>query len=507
MWFRGRTVLALLVLTAIGAGVVTWSILQVPGWSPASQTPASSVSGTPSSQGLREKELDKLNKVLDLIGNRYMIPADRQTLLDGAVQGMLDSLGDPYSVYMSKIEAEKFTDTTQGAFTGIGADLKKENGVIVVESPMKGSPAERAGLQPRDVLIMVNGESLQGLSLSEAVAKIRGPKGTKAKLRVLRPGAKEAMELELVRDRIPVETVQAQLGSDGIGRLTISQFSLITLAQVEDELKSMEGKGLKALVIDLRNNPGGMVESAQKIADQFVPKGKPIFQYEYNDGQRDSKLADGSSGKGKPYPLVVLMNKASASAAELLAGALKQSAGAVLVGETTFGKGTVQISFDNELGDGSLVKLTVCKWLLPDGTWIHHKGIEPDIRVVQPDYWMSSKLPRDRILKRDQTGEDVTNLQHILAGVGTPADRSDGYFSDGTELALKAFQQREHLPVTGEVDPHTADQLEQSLYAELQKPEKDAQLQAALSKAQEMIGTASAAGRNSPLAVEYGVRG
>jgi carboxyl-terminal processing protease len=488
VWFRGRTVAALMVLTAIGAGVLTWSLSQVPAWSSASESPAASVSGTPSSEGLRKDELDKLGKVMDLIGNRYMAPTDRKALVDGAVQGMLDSLGDPYSVYMSKQEAEKFTDTTQGAFTGIGADLKKENGVIVVESPIKGSPAERAGLQPRDVLMTVNGESLQGLSLTDAVAKIRGPKGTKAKLKVLRPGAKEPMELELVRDRIAVETVQAELNPDGIGRLSISQFSFNTAIQVQDELKAMENKGLKALVIDLRNNPGGTLDSTLKIAGQFIKAGQPVVRYQYSDGQQISKTAEGSPGTGKPYPLVVLMNKASASAAEILAGALKQSAGALLVGETTFGKGTVQISYDKELGDGSLIKLTVFKWLLPDGTWIHHKGIEPDIRIAQPDYWMASKLPRDRVLRRDETGEEVANLQRIMAGVGTPADRTDGYFSEGTEKALAAFQRREHLPITGEVDGRTADRLESSLYAELQKPEKDEQLQEALKKARELLG-------------------
>jgi carboxyl-terminal processing protease len=171
-----------------------------------------------------------------------------------------------------------------------------------------------------------------------------------------------------------------------------------------------------------------------------------------------------------------------------LAGALKQSAGAVLVGETTYGKGTVQISYDHELGDGSLVKLTVFKWLLPDGTWIDHKGIEPDVKVAQPDYWLALKLPRDRALKRDDTGEDVKNLQTILEGIGFSVDRKDGYFSESTERALKAFQEREQLPVSGQADEGTADRLEEVLYSELQKPENDWQLQAALEKARELAG-------------------
>ncbi|WP_241158300.1 S41 family peptidase [Cohnella candidum] len=502
MWVRGRTVLALAVLAAIAGGAATWGAVQAGGLTPTAIMPVTSVKGIDSPDGLRQEELDKLNKALDLIGDHYMVPADRRALIDGALQGMVESLGDPYSVYMSSEEAGKFTDTTQGAFTGIGADLKKENGMIVVDSPMKDSPAERAGLQARDVLLMVNGESLQGLSLSDAAAKIRGPKGTKAKLKVLRSGAKEPIELELVRDRIPMETVKAQLGEDGIGRLSISQFSMNTPVQVEDELKAMETKGMKALVVDLRNDPGGMTDSVEKIASLLVPAGKVIVQYEYNDGHRVQALSQAKPDQAKTYPILVLINKASASSAEILAGALRQSAGAVLVGETSFGKGTVQISYGDDLGDGSLLKLTVFKWLLPDGTWIHHQGIEPDLKVAQPDYWLAFKLPRDRVLKRDETGEDVKNLQNILEGVGFPADRKDGYFSEATEQALRSFQQQEGLTVTGTVDEKTADRLEEALYGELQKPENDKQLQAALDKARSMIGLTSA-GRNFSPSVEY----
>ncbi|WP_276353643.1 S41 family peptidase [Cohnella caldifontis] len=487
MWLRGRTVASLMVLTAVAAGAAVWGAVQTGLLLPDENVPVLSVDGDEPGNGLRQDELDKLNKTLDLIGGQYLLPIERKQLIDGALEGMVEALGDPYSVYLSSEEAAKFTDTTEGAFTGIGADLKKENDLIVVDAPLRGSPAERAGLQPHDVILMVNGESLQGLTLSEAVAKIRGPKGTKAKLKVLRAGAKAPLELELVRDRIPVETVKSELDSAGIGRLTITQFTANTPAETANELKAMEAKGLKALIVDVRNNPGGMTNSVQKIASLLIPQGKTIVQYEYRDGRRKAETSNGSE-EGKPYPIFVLMNKSSASSAEILAGALKQSAGAVLVGETTFGKGTVQINNNDELGDGSLVKLTAYKWLLPDGTWIHHKGLTPDMTVVQPEYWLAYKLPRDRVLKRDDTGEDVKNLQLILEGVGVPADRKDGYFSDATERALKTFQSRERLPVTGQLDEKTADGLEEALYSELQKPENDTQLQAALEKARESIG-------------------
>jgi carboxyl-terminal processing protease len=487
VWLRGRTVLSLVLLSAVAGGALVWGAARMGLLLPRSNVPVLSIGGSGTgAEGLRQDELDKLNKTLDLIGSRYLLKVDRKKLIDGALEGMVEALGDPYSVYLSGEEAARFTDTAEGAFTGIGADLKKENDLIVVEAPLRGSPAERAGLQPHDVILMVNGESLQGLTLSEAVAKIRGPKGTKAKLKVLRAGAKEPLELELVRDRIPVETVRGQFDSEGIGRLIISQFTANTPAETADELKAMEAKGLKALIVDVRNNPGGMTDSVQRIASLFIPRGRTIVQYEYGDGRKEVETSSGPA-EGKPYPIFVLMNKSSASSAEILAGALKQSAGAVLIGEKTFGKGTVQINFNDELGDGSLVKLTTLKWLLPDGTWIHHAGLTPDMTVAQPAYWLAYKLPREQTLRRDDTGEDVKNLQLILEGVGFPVDRKDGYFSEGTELALKAFQTRERLPATGQLDDRTADRLEEALYAELQKPENDLQLQAAQARAREAI--------------------
>ncbi|MFC5700820.1 S41 family peptidase [Cohnella faecalis] len=479
-----------MVLMAVSASAITVVSLRGPGWDEDSDV--AGAAATTSGEGWKPQELNKMNKVLDLIEQRYLLPISRGTLLDGALQGMMEALGDPYSTYMTEEEASKFTDTVQGAFTGIGADLKIDNGSVVVVSPIKGSPADRAGLQPRDVLLTVNGDSLQGMTLGEAVAKIRGPKGTKAKLKVLRPGVNAPIELELVRDRIDLETVHGQIDKDGIGRLSINQFTFDTPKQFETELKALEEQGLKSLVIDVRNNPGGVLQAALLVAQTFVPEGKPLMYYEYRDGQKKPELSGGNEDGSKAYPIFVLVNKGSASAAEVLAGALKQSAGAVLVGETTYGKGVVQSSYDEELGDGSLVKLTISKWLLPDGTWIGKKGIEPDVPVTQPAYFLATKLPRDHELKLDSTGGEIENLQQILKGVGFPADREDGYFSKDTETAVKSFQRQHELGITGIVDEKTAEKLEATLYEQtLQNPDADTQWQAALRKAREKLGIAS----------------
>jgi carboxyl-terminal processing protease len=487
VWFRGRTVAALLVLTTVVACSATYALLELPDW----KLGSSGVSGEEAGPaGLREEEVNKLNKAVSLIERRFLLPTDRNRLLDGAVNGMVESLSDPYSVYKPEEEAEKFNDALQGAFTGIGAELRVENGAVIVESPIRGSPAERAGLQPLDVLLSINGESLQGLTLSEAVTKIRGPKGTKAKLKVQRSGLAEPLDLELVRDRIDLETVHSEMSEDGIGYLTINQFTEDTSAQVAQELKALEARGLKVLLLDVRDNPGGYLQSVVEVADQLLEQGQPIVQSEYRDGERKTDVAQNGAKNDRRHPLVVLMNKRSASAAEILAGALKQSGGAVLIGETTYGKGTVQVPFNGELGDRSLIKLTVYKWLLPDGTWINGEGIKPDIPVAQPDYFAAWRLPRDIVLKYDTTGESVSNLQSILAGVGYPADRKDGYFSEETKRAVERFQTNESLPVTGEVDAETAQRLEERLYAGIQKRENDAQWQAAMNKARELRASA-----------------
>lgn len=491
VWFRGRTVLAMMVLTAIAGSMATYALLGLPGWGKEPTNEQIGVASPSSSDGLQQDELDKLNKAISLIQRRFILNTNRDKLMDGAIEGMVESLHDPYSVYKSKEESEKFSDSLQGAFTGIGAGLRLENGLVVVESPIRGSPAEKAGLQPRDILLSVNGESLQGLTLSEAVAKIRGPKGTKAKLKVQREGTVEPLDLELVRDRISMETVHAELGADGVGHLWINQFNNDTSVHVAEELKSMESKGLKALIIDVRDNPGGLLQSVIEIADQLLEKGKPIVQSEYKNGEKKIDYAEHGASASKVYPIVVLVNKGSASAAEILAGALKQSANAVLVGETTYGKGTVQVPFPDELGDGSIIKLTVNKWLLPDGTWIHEKGIVPDVEVAQPEYFLASRLPRDSTLKYEMTGEAVKNLQNILEGVGFPPDRKDGYYSQSTKTAVIDFQQQQSLPVSGEVSKDTAQRLEEVLFDNSQNPEMDSQLQAALAKARELISKSS----------------
>ncbi|WNS42702.1 S41 family peptidase [Paenibacillus sp. MMS20-IR301] len=422
--------------------------------------------------GLQDKESKKLGTALSLIESNYYETVDREKLIDGAVNGMMEALGDPYSNYMGKETAERFEESIEGSFSGIGAEVSSDNGKVVVVSPIKGSPAEKAGIQAKDIILSVNGESLEGLDLNDAVAKIRGPKGSEAKLKIQRTGTAEPLEFAITRDDVRLETVYATMEKDSIGVIEVTQFSQNTADRFKEELTKLEAQGMKGLVLDVRNDPGGVLPIVIEMAEQFVPAGKAIVQVEDKNKKREVSTSNGSS---KKYPVVVLMNKGSASASEILAGALQQSAGAKLIGENSFGKGTVQTSFEKQLGDGSLLKITIAKWLTPDGTWIHGKGIKPDIAVAQPDYFSVAPINKSVTLQYNMNSSDVKSAQTMLEGLGYKPGRKDGYFDAATKEAVKKFQSASKLQATGAIDAKTAEALELALIKVIQDPAHDNQ--------------------------------
>lgn len=490
MFFRGRTVAIFILIAVMGSVLVTLTVADRLLTVPELQELTGGTETPTAGNGLSGKEIDKLNAVFKLIDDGFYRDVDRDRLVDGAITGMVSALQDPYSVYMDDEEARQLSESIEGSFSGIGAELTVEDGKIVVLSAMKDSPAERAGLRAQDVLLTVNGESLAGLDLSAAVAKIRGPKGTKAKLTVQRKGVNRPMQLILVRDAIDLETVSAQMLPGGIGKIEIRLFSLSTPDRFQEELRALEEQGLQALLIDVRDNPGGVLPAAVSIAQTFVERGKPIVFKEDRTGKRQQTLSKGSA---KPYPVGVLINKGSASASEVLAGALKESAGALLVGEASFGKGTVQTSDYEATGDGSLVKMTVAKWLTPSGAWVQDKGIVPNVVAAQPDYFSVARISKTDTLRRDMVDEDVRGLQVMLDALGYKPGRKDGYFSPETEAAVRAFQAAAGLPATGRADAKTAEELEERIVERIMDEANDAQLVKAVERLQAQIaGTAAA---------------
>lgn len=320
----------------------------------------------------------KVAEVQSLLDSNYINEMDQSKLIDGAVKGYVDAVGDPYTSYFSKTEYASFMEKMEGSYEGIGVVISygKDNNEIVVVAPFDGSPGQKAGIMPSDVILKVDEESTVGMTLDKVVEKIKGEKGTKVKMTVYRPKTEETLDLEVTRDVIVVPTIEHKLLENQIGYLKISGFEENTYDQFAEALKDLEAQGEKGLIIDVRNNPGGYLNIVASIADELLGKGLIVYTVDKN-GKREDLNSKGDVAFGKP--IVLLVNENSASASEILAGAIKDRKAGTLVGTTTFGKGVVQRTFD--LPDGSAVKITIAKYYTPNGNYIHGIGIEPDIKV------------------------------------------------------------------------------------------------------------------------------
>jgi carboxyl-terminal processing protease len=395
--------------------------------------------------GSERRDFEKLYTAYDTLKESYYKEVDQKKLIDGAINGMLESLGDPYSDYMNEEEAESFHQSISSSFEGIGAEIQEKDGHIVIVSPLKGSPAEKAGLKPNDIVVSVDGKSLQGMSSTEAVMLIRGKKGTKVELTIKRPGIDEPIKMPIVRDTIPLETVYGEMLEDGIAKVQITSFSENTAKELIDTLNELQKQGMKGLVLDLRQNPGGLLDQAVKISSLFVPEGKVLFKIEDRNGKIQEQKA--TNGQNPDIPLVVIIDQGSASASEIFAAAVKESANVPLVGQKSFGKGTVQRAQD--FSDGSNMKFTTEKWLTPNGNWIHEKGIKPDYEVSLPEYASLPYINPDQELKLTSASTQVKAAQQMLKALGYDPGREDGFFDEKTKQAVISFQKAEKLEANG----------------------------------------------------------
>ncbi|MCE4051631.1 S41 family peptidase [Bacillus sp. Au-Bac7] len=423
--------------------------------------------------------LSKVDKAYNLILNNYVEKVDKAELEEGAIKGMLSTLDDPYSVYMDKDSAKQFEQALDSSFEGIGAEISAEDDKVIIVSPIKDSPAEKAGIKANDEIVKVDGESVQGFDLYDVTQKIRGEKGTKVELEIVRQGLEKPLQIAVVRDEVPQITVHSSVkreGGENIGYIEITSFSQETASEFHKALQEQEQQGIAGLILDVRGNPGGLLTSVNEILGEFVTSDKPYVQIEHRDGETEQFYSD--LKQKKDYPVVVLVDNGSASASEIMAGAMKEAENYTLIGEKTFGKGTVQQAVPME--DGSKIKLTLFKWLTPDGNWIHKKGIEPNLEVEKSALYKTHPLQIEKTLKREMNTEQVKYAQEILTSLGYRTDRQDGYFSSQTEIAVKAFQGSNNLTETGTIDANTAEKMQQAVRTEMQKDENDMQLQTAL---------------------------
>jgi len=302
-------------------------------------------------------------------------------MLYGAIKGMVKSLDDPYTEFFKPDEAQKFLEDIEGEFGGIGAEIGKEKGKLKIIAPLKGSPAEKAGLKPGDLILAINGSSTLDLSLSEAVKKIRGKIGTKVVLTILREGWEKPKDFEIVRALIKVPTLDLKfekVEGKKIAILSLYTFNPNLSQAFYKKAFEIIFENPEGVILDLRNNTGGYLDVAIEIASWFLEKGKVIVKEVFPDGN-ENVFRSKREGVFSDFPLVILVNQGTASAAEILAGALKDHQKAILVGEKTFGKGSVQQV--RTLSDGSFLKVTVALWQLPSGKIIEGKGLSPDFEV------------------------------------------------------------------------------------------------------------------------------
>ncbi len=329
---------------------------------------------------------------------------DTQKMLNGAITGMVQTLGDPFTIYLPPVQNNNFKQGLAGQFSGIGAELGMKDKQIIVIAPLTGSPAEKAGIKPGDSIMGVDGQSTNGWDLRQAVDKIRGPKGTDVSLTILHKDENSPKEIKITRDTITVKSVdgwvkpvdcsnkcqiidlsKAKANSGKVAYIRLSQFGdntnqewLALVNKLNSQIK--KDKNVKGLILDLRNNPGGYLTDATFIASEFINQGLPVVSQETGIPGDKKTLYASRQGVFTNIPIVVLINKGSASASEIVAGALKDSNRAKLIGETSYGKGTIQEAED--LGQGAGLHITIAKWLTPKGTWVNGKGLTPDILVA-----------------------------------------------------------------------------------------------------------------------------
>ncbi len=331
------------------------------------------------------KDLNQFWKVWKLLNDKYpfkdKIPSDNDRLY-GAISGMVSSFNDPYTMFFPPKEAKLFAEEVKGEFSGVGMEVTQKDGLLTVISPLKGSPAEKAGILPGDILVKINGTTTENMNVDEAISQIRGKEGTTVKVTVVRKDKSELIDITITRATIAVPIVDTKVTGD-VFIISLYSFSENSSKLFTEALQKFTDSHLKKLVIDLRNNPGGYLDAAVDIGSYFIPQGKIIVRE--NQGNDSPELVYRSHGTDMSLPsglkTVVLMNSGSASASEILAGALSEHGVADIVGSQSFGKGSVQELIP--LSDGSSVKITVAKWLTPNGVSISEKGITPKYTITE----------------------------------------------------------------------------------------------------------------------------
>jgi carboxyl-terminal processing protease len=424
--------------------------------------------------------LSKINSMVTILQTYYYKDVKISDLADGAIKGMFGVL-DPHSSYFTAKEYEEFNSSLSGEFAGVGIYIEKKDDYIQVISPIKGTPAEKAGIQAGDIIMAIDGKAIKGYSTEQAAAMMKGQAGTKVKIGIKRDGTAGIIDLELTRALIKINTVEYEIRPDNIGYIKITQFNGSVYDNVVKAINEFKAKNVKGVLIDVRNNPGGLLDEVVNICKLLIPKG-PIVSIKYKNQPTETYSATLDKA---PFKIVMLVNESSASASEIMAGAIKESGTGKLVGTTTYGKGTVQSVLS--MTDGSGLKVTIANYLTPTGFSLDGIGITPDIEVKNnpiPDTADLVSIDGKRAIKKNMTGLDVLGVQQRLYLLGYDIPSLKGEFNDNTLKSINKFQKDNGLKVDGSID---ADDLKVLNAKFSSSASKDAQLDRAILELKTMI--------------------
>lgn len=432
--------------------------------------------------------LEPVGEAYQLIRQESVHSTTEKQLVEGAITGMAGALKDPYSTYYTKEEAKMHKEQLSDERVGIGAEITQSQGRFIVVSPMKGSPAEKAGLKPYDEIVQIDKQRAEGKSLTQLLALIRGDEGTTLTMTVFRPSENRHVDIKITRGAIAQTSVKSKLigvKDKNIGYIAISVFGEKTAEEWYQQTSELMKNNIQALIIDVRSNPGGYLKSvAQVIGSVVKPNSTFAYMEDAMGNQEPLKVAKDDLAfdydeKLKQLPMVLLQDEGSASASEVLSGALKELDRAMIIGVKSFGKGTVQETWP--LSNGGELKLSTNKWLTPKREWIHGKGIQAGVEVEQNPLFHMKLPPIAGKFKEGDFADDIQSIQEVLKTQGYQISRLDGYYDKSTAKAVQQYSDKHNLSGKSEMNEEFLTTLREEMVQYREKEENDTQLQMAIS--------------------------
>ncbi len=433
---------------------------------------------------------ERIVEVMEELKENHFSRPTEEDLVQGAIDGMIASLDDPFTSYFSQSEQEEYNQGFEESYVGIGITVSYVDSLIVVEQVSTNGPADQAGILVNDVIAFIDGEDIRGDAFYESISKVVGEVGSSVEIGVIRQGVELPIYFDVERQVIDSPSLSYEVFEEDakiVGYIDVNTFGSETASLFSDAIEDLEGMNIDGLVIDLRDNGGGYLSAVIDMLDEFlIDNGKPMFSTEYYANgtfRRDEYFA--TNTEEKPYDIVTLINGNSASASEVFASSMQEHGGHLVIGTTSYGKGTMQTDIPLQAVIGDSIHLTIGKWFTSNEGWVHYDGgtdgVVPDIIVEQDDVMRAYKvfLLEEEEIVYDTVSSRLTNIQIILNGMGYSV-RIDGYFDDETQLALSNIQMNNGLMVSGEINEETLAVLNDFLTIYKQNPLNDAQLMEAV---------------------------